>query len=100
MTEAQDILSAARARSDAREAARPRADYPAANKLFKAQKAALTRAKNSGDPEKVVLACKKAVAEWNADVPCAGMWPDHWSDWQRALDDALPWNERVELSDL
>ena len=64
------------------------------------QKAALTRAKNSGDPEKVVLACQKAVREWNADHPCAGAWPDHWSSWQRALDDALGYGRSVELSDL
>lgn len=96
-------LEQARERARQRElraAARPRIDYDAANKLFKAQKAALTRASNSGDPEKVVLACQKAVREWNADHPCAGAWPDHWSNWQRALDDALPWNARVILEDL
>jgi hypothetical protein len=28
------------------------------------------------------------------------MWPDDWTTWQRALDDALPWNAGVELEDL
>lgn len=50
-----------------------------------AQKAALTRAIRSGSLEKVENACRKAVAEWNA---AGGYWPDDWSRWQRALDDA------------
>jgi hypothetical protein len=28
------------------------------------------------------------------------MWPDDWSRWQCALDDALDWNSRVDLKDL
>lgn len=51
------------------------------NKKYAQQKAALTRAINSGDKDKVIAACKKAVEEWG-DV-----WPDDWSRWQRALDD-------------
>lgn len=49
-----------------------------------AQKAALTRAINSKDPERVRRACIAAVTEWEA----IGFWPDDWSKWQRALDDA------------
>lgn len=94
------IIAEALARSEARAAATPRIDYAAASKLFRKQKAALTRAINSGDPDKVVAACQKAVREWNADHPCAGAWPDHWSNWQRALDDALPWNQHVDIADL
>lgn len=48
------------------------------------QKAALTRAIKSGNPEKLVDACKKAIAQWNLD----GYWPDDWSAWDRALTDA------------
>jgi hypothetical protein len=99
MSEAQDILTRARERSDARAAATPRIDYKAANEAFRKQKSALTRAINSGDPDKVVLACRKAVREWG-EPPFSGAWPDDWSRWQRALDDALPWNQHVELGDL
>jgi len=59
------------------------------NAQYKAQKAALTRAVNSGDPEKIERAVQKTVAEWN-DGHYA--WPDDWSRWQRALDDSRPWN--------
>jgi len=49
------------------------------------QKAALTRVLNSGNKAKLVAVCRKAVREWNENA----WWPDGWSDWQRALDDAL-----------
>jgi hypothetical protein len=99
--EASEILAKARAREAARAAAeRPRADYAAANKMFRSQKAALTRAINSGDRDKVLVACEKAVREWNADFPFAGMWPDDWSRWQRALDDVFPVFQAPELTDL
>lgn len=64
------------------------------NKKFAQQKSALTRAVNSGDPEKVKDACRKAVSEWGT------AWPDDWSRWQRALDDILPWSEQMRLEDL
>ena len=54
-----------------------------------AQKAALTRAIKTVEPEQrqwnVLKACLKAVTEWN--MP-GSYWPDDWSTWQRALDDA------------
>ena len=65
-------------------------------RIFPKQKAALTRAVNSGDREKVVLACAKVVKEWDE----IGCWPDDWSRWQRALDDALPVFEGPRLEDL
>ena len=71
-------------------------DYDRMNKLFPKQKAALTRAVNSGDAGKVVLTCKKTVGEWNE----IGAWPDDWSRWQRALDDVLGWGRSVLLEDL
>jgi len=100
---AHEALERARQREAARaaaEARRPRIDYAAANKQFKRQKAALTRAVNTGDPNKVVEACEKAVKEWNADFPCAGSWPDDWSRWQRALDDVFPVFRAPRLEDL
>lgn len=46
-------------------------------------KAQLTRAKKVGFGA-VLVACRDAVQEWEA----IGAWPDNWSMWQRALDDA------------
>jgi hypothetical protein len=81
----------------ARSAARPekRIDYDRMNRTARKHKAALTRAK-TGDPERVALACKAAVTEWDE----IGAWPDNWSNWQRALDDVLPWHQSVALEDL
>ncbi len=59
-------------------------DYARMQRTFPKHKAALTRAKKSGDPQKVVAACKAAVAEWDA----IGAWPDHWHTWNIALRDA------------
>jgi hypothetical protein len=56
----------------------------------------LTRAVNSKDPRKVVAACRAALkvwATWRA-------WPDQWSNWERALGDALPWGSQISLEDL
>lgn len=64
-------------------------NYTAANAAFRKQKGALTRAVNSGDPEKVRAACAKAVREWG-ETPFDGAWPDDWARWQRALDATLP----------
>jgi hypothetical protein len=63
---------------------------------FRAQKAALTRAVNSKDPNQVVLTCKKTVDKWNE----WGAWPDDWARWQRALDDALGYGNTLRLEDL
>jgi hypothetical protein len=52
-------------------------------KEHSAQKAALTRAINSGDPEKVVAACRSALRTWEGKA-----WPDDWSRWNIALWDA------------
>ena len=54
---------------------------------FAQQKAALTRAVNSGSFQKVVDATRKVLSEWG------NVWPDDWARWQRALDDAW-WHER------
>lgn len=89
------IIEDAIARSNARPEPK-RIDYERMNRIGRSQKAALTRAVNTGDPEKIAKVCKAAVAEWNE----IGAWPDHWSRWQRALDDALPWNQSVDIGEL
>lgn len=96
-TEAQELVARAQRRSDVRIAAKPRVDYKALNQMVRRQRAALTRAVNSRDPERVILACRNAVREWNRP---GAMWPDDWSRWQRALDDVLPWHQHVSLDDL
>jgi hypothetical protein len=96
-TDAQRILAEARAREDRRAAATPRVDYAALNTMIRRQRAALTRAKNSGDLDKLVATIRAAVNEWNQP---GAMWPDDWHRWQCALDDALPWNQQVDIRDL
>jgi hypothetical protein len=83
----------------ARQAAAPaprRIDYDRMNRVMPAQKAALTRAKKTGDPEKIAQVCKAAIEVWNE----IGAWPDNWATWQGALNDALPWNSWIDLRDL
>ncbi|MGA2162928.1 MAG: hypothetical protein ABSH36_00485 [Solirubrobacteraceae bacterium] len=96
-TEAQELLARARRRSDMRAAIEPRVDFKALNRVVRRQRAALTRAINSGDPEQVVLACAEAVREWRQP---GLMWPDDCGRWQRALDDVLPFHQQVSLEDL
>lgn len=58
-------------------------DYTLAAQQGLKLKAALTRAQKKDYPA-VLKVCKDAVAAWNV----WGAWPDNWSRWQRALDDA------------
>lgn len=96
MTEARTILDTAHRRRTAKEAARVKTDYDALNKMVRRQRAALTRAKNSGDPDKVVVVVAGAVREWNRP----GMiWPDDWPTWRCALWDATG-DYSLELEDL
>jgi hypothetical protein len=67
-------------------------NYERAAKLYPKQKAALTRAVNSGDAIKIKAAVTQAVREWNE----CGAWPDAWSRWQRALDDAQRYHQALE----
>jgi hypothetical protein len=50
---------------------------------YRAQKARLTRAKNSGDPLAVLAAVEKTLDEWSGKA-----WPDGWHRWSVALGDA------------
>lgn len=93
---AAEILARARAREKAREAAYKPIDYARMNRVSRSQKAALTRAINSGDRDKMVEVCAAAVTEWDE----IGAWPDDWSRWQRALDDVFPVFHAPRLEDL
>jgi hypothetical protein len=54
MTKSVQILANACAPAGACEAAAPRADYTALNRMFRRQRSAFTQAVNSGDPNKIV----------------------------------------------
>ena len=49
-----------------------------------AQKSALTRAKRTGDPSRVLRVCRDAARSWVA----SGQWPDQWHTWNIAALDA------------
>lgn len=53
---------------------------------YRKQKAALTRAINSGDPIRVLIATRDAFALWNDH---GHAFPDDWHRWHRAEADAL-----------
>lgn len=89
-----NLIDAAIAREDARPA--KRIDYDRMNRIGPRQKAALTRAVKTGDAEKIAQVCKAAIVEWDE----IGAWPDDWSRWERALNDALPFNRHVDITSL
>jgi hypothetical protein len=88
------IIDEALERSEARPI--KQINYDRMKRVFPKQKAALTRAVKTGNPERVAAACVAAMNEWDE----IGAWPDDWSRWQRALDDVLPWHQHVDISDL
>lgn len=57
--------------------------YAELNANYRRQKAALTRAANSGDPHKLAAAGRAGLASFERHG-----YPDDWSRWQRAIDDA------------
>jgi hypothetical protein len=75
-------------------------DYARMKKVFPKQKAALTRAAKITDPIKrykyTLVMCEKTVQEWDL----IGAWPDAWSAWQRALDDATFMAQRAGAANL
>lgn len=97
MSAAQEALALANARAARRDAVRVPIDYAAAKKAYKRQKAALTRAINSKNPDQVILVVQAAVREWNQP---GAAWPDAWSRWERAVNDLLPWNQAIDIRDL
>lgn len=54
-------------------------------------KTKLTRALNSGQPLRVLAAVEDALMSWDGKA-----WPDEWSRWARALEDAYAARVRVE----
>lgn len=58
-------------------------DYSAMQKELPKLRAALTRAINSNDPNKVKETVTKAFARFDVIG-----YPDQWSNWERAKDDA------------
>ena len=71
-------------------------DYDAMRRAHSRQKAALTRAVRTGDANTIRNTCRDAVRAWNATA-----WPDDWSNWQRALNDAEQWpNITADIADL
>ncbi len=95
--DAHQLILQAHRRDELRAAATPRVDYEQLNKMVRRQRAALTRAINTGDRDKVILTAAKAVREWNQP---GAMWPDDWSRWQRAIDDVLPLHQQIRIEDL
>ncbi len=95
--DARRLILKAQRRDELRAVATQPVDYDQLNKMVRRQRAALTRAVNSGERDKVILAAAKAVREWN-QPGC--MWPDDWSRWQRAVDDVLPLHQQIRIEDL
>jgi hypothetical protein len=91
-----DLLAAARAVADDRQMTARPIDYDRMRRLGPRQRSALTRAQKQGDVAKLVEVIARTVLEWDE----IGCWPDDWSRWQGALDDALPWSQQVDLHDL
>jgi hypothetical protein len=97
--EAARILEVARQREAINAASVRQIDYARAKREHPKLKAALTRALNAPPTQRanlVILACRKAVREWDQ----WGCWPDDWSRWQRALDDTLGLHGTVQLGSL
>lgn len=94
------MVNTEQAIAEAQERARRTAERPVRyldNGTFRKQRTALTRAVNSGNPEKIRETVIKTVRQWNEG---GYAWPDAWANWQVALNDTLPWNESVSLDDL
>lgn len=73
-----------------------RIDYDRMKREWPRQKAALTRAVKSGSAEKVAGVCIAAVKVWDE----VGAWPDDWARFQRALHDALGWQNYADFDDV
>lgn len=72
-------------------------DYAMMKRESPKLKAKLTRAKRTGDYDKVKAACLDALRVWDK----AGAWPDNWMDWNIALQDAAPnWRDAIDLDEL
>lgn len=71
-------------------------DYARVKREHPKHKAALTRAKNSGSPLKVLAAVEKAYDAFDT----WGAWPDDWAAWRVAAWDAhFDWLRSEEAED-
>ena len=77
-------IAAAVAETISRQPEPRRFDYQELNRMVRRHKAALTRARRSGDPRRVVVVCRAAVLDFDT-----GIWPDNWWLWQNALQEAV-----------
>lgn len=68
----------------------PRTEY-VSNETHRRLKSQLTRAERSGQPIKVLAAVEAALEGWRGKA-----WPDDWSRWSRALQDAYQARVRIE----
>lgn len=75
---------------------RTRIDYERMKAEMPKQREALAAAVAAKDAIALQAAIRSAVALWDA----CGAWPDQWADWQRALDDVLPWHAVPDFDDL
>lgn len=75
---------------------RQRIDYDRMREEMPAQRKALAAAVESKDALALQDAIRSAVKLWDE----CGAWPDQWADWQRALDDVLPWHMVPDFDDL
>lgn len=65
-------------------------------RTWRAQKAGLTRAINSGDPAKVRRECERVIStDWRSESPHTPYWPDDWRRWLEALEDAFGYGSPV-----
>lgn len=69
-------------------------DYQTMNRELPKLKSRLTRAKNAGDPVKILTAVEAAVEAFNRFG-----WPDQWSTWRIALEDAYETFRRSAAGD-
>jgi len=65
-------------------------------RTYAQQKAALTRAVKTGDPDRVVRECQRVKVEWFAKYGPHN-YPDDWSRWQRALTDVGIYDDLEEV---
>jgi hypothetical protein len=81
------------ARRETLQASLPRREY-ITNEEFRRLKSNLTRAKNSGDPARVLRTVEQAVEVFNTKI-----WPDDWAMWRVALEDAA-WAAEIKAREV
>jgi len=65
-------------------------EYTLTQQEFRNLKSALTRVVNSKDNDKIIAECDRAMKIFNQKG-----WPDNWSNWERAKQDAVFANQRA-----